>query len=176
METWLPVPDFEGLYDVSDRGRVLSVRKSLVMRTPPDAGGYPQVNLWRDGVQKHATVHVLVLTAFSGKRPAGRMARHLNDVKTDNRWPENLAWGTSEQNAGEDRLRNGISNRGERHGMHRLTENVVIDLYRRGTAGEQASALAAEYGVSRQCVNHILSGRRWGWLTGFPVRAVLEGR
>ena len=179
VETWLPVPDFEGYYDVSDRGRMLSLRKKLIMSTPPDGAGYPQINLWVNGQQKHATVHVLVLTAFNGACPAGMEARHLNDIKTDNRWPENLAWGTPVQNCGEDRLVNGISNRGERHGLHILTEPDVLEIYRRGKAGERPSALAVEFDVSRQCVNHVLSGRRWGWLTADPVkavRAVLEGR
>jgi hypothetical protein len=56
-----------------------------------------------------------------------------------------------------------LPNRGERHGMHRLTEDDVPLIYAR--RHEPARLLAAEFGVSRQCINHVTSGRRWAWLT-----------
>lgn len=46
---------------------------------------------------KHqSTVHKLVLEAFKGPRPAGRLAAHLNLDKLDNR-PSNLSWWTHKQ-------------------------------------------------------------------------------
>jgi hypothetical protein len=49
-------------------------------------------------------VYRLVAHAFLGRRPAGLVTRHLNDVKSDNRL-QNLVYGTHKEN-GEDRVRN----------------------------------------------------------------------
>lgn len=134
-----------------------------LLRTPLDGTGYPQVNLHGAGKYWHTTVHVLVLTAFDCPCPPGMECRHLNDIKTDNRWPENLCWGYPNQNQGEDRLRNGRSNRGERHGMHKLTEEQVREVLRR--TEDPVYLLAQQFEVSRQCINHIRSRRRWAWVT-----------
>jgi DNA invertase Pin-like site-specific DNA recombinase len=48
-----------------------------------------------------------VLEAFVGECPPGHECRHLNGNKTDNR-VENLAWGTSAENA-RDRVRHGTT-------------------------------------------------------------------
>lgn len=165
-ERWTQVPGWEDLYLVSDRGRVFSVRKFRVLKTPPDGNGYPQVNLCRPGENRHTTVHEIEMEAFAGPCPDGQETRHLNGIKTDLRWPENLAYGTKPENQA-DRIEHGTSNRGERNGMHRLTEPAVLQIYAR--RAESPSQLAAEFGVSRQCVNHVRDGSRWGWLTT-PVR------
>lgn len=173
-EIWLPVPECEADYLVSNLGGVFSLprrdsagryRAGRMLRVTPDTNGYPQVNLCYQGKRVHSTVHVLVLTAFSGPCPADMEARHLNDVKTDNRWPENLVWGTRPENQGTDRLANGTSNRGERHGLHKLTETEVLEIFSRLQRGERVATVAAAYGRSRQCITHIKMGRRWGWLT-----------
>lgn len=164
IETWMPVTNFLGYYDVSDRGHVLSLRRSKLLATPPDGAGYPQVNFHINGQQTHATVHVVELTAFAGPCPLGQEARHLNDIKTDNRWPENICWGPPQLNQGLDRVLNGTSNRGERHGLHKLTEAEVLEIRERAEHGEGSAELALAYGRSRQCIRHIVTRRRWGWL------------
>jgi hypothetical protein len=102
-EQWRPVAGFEGEYEVSDRGNVLSVRQGLLPQWV-DSAGYPMVRL--GPTRRIVRVHVLVLEAFAGPRPPRMVTRHLNDVKNDNRWPENLAWGTSQENS-LDIVRNG---------------------------------------------------------------------
>jgi hypothetical protein len=139
------------------------MRSGRILKTPPDGTGYPQVNLYVLGKRTHTTVHVLVLTAFAGPCPPGLEARHLNDVKTDNRWPENLCWGTRPENQGQDRLANGTSNRGERHGLHKLTEAEVLEIRQRWNDGELIIDLATAFGRSRQCINHVVRRTRWAW-------------
>jgi hypothetical protein len=111
-EWWRPVSGFESLYQVSAWGSVWSMRAGRRLRTPPDGTGYPQVNLHDGPHILHTTVHVIELQAFSGPCPDGMEARHLNDIKTDNRWMVNLLWGTPEDNQGTDKVANGISNLG----------------------------------------------------------------
>lgn len=113
MEQWRDVKGYEGLYKVSDQGRVLSVPRQLpqghtipgrMKQQTPDEYGRPRVFLYRDGKQKTCRVHKLVLEAFVGECPPGMECCHLNDIKTDNRL-ENLRWDTRSANQ-IDRVRN----------------------------------------------------------------------
>lgn len=114
---WRPLP-LEGFsaYEVCDRGSVRSINRKLpdgrqikgrVLRTRPNNGGYLLVDLYDDqGTRKTLTMHQLVLLTFSPDPPKpGEEALHENDDPTDNRWPENLRWGTHPQNVA-DRMRN----------------------------------------------------------------------
>ncbi|WP_052459590.1 HNH endonuclease [Tessaracoccus massiliensis] len=110
-------------YEVSDRGRVRSVARTVVDslgRTRQLRGvalalsrnnyGHLYVRL-RSTVR--AYVHRLVLEAFIGPCPAGHECCHRNDDPSDNR-VENLYWGTRADNM-LDRVANG------KHHMARRT-------------------------------------------------------
>lgn len=103
---WRDIPGWEGYYQVSDQGEVMSLprpRAQLrVLRAAPVGNGYLAVNLHRNGSRKQRKVHQLVLEAFRGPRPSGLVARHLNGNKLDNRL-ENLEWGTWSENNGADK-------------------------------------------------------------------------
>lgn len=103
-EQWLPVPGFEGRYDVSDLGRVRSWVRWLrepdaalprILSPGLSSAGYPQVVLSKPRVTR--TVRDLVACAFHGSRPDGMEVRHLNGDSTDAR-ACNLAYGTSSEN------------------------------------------------------------------------------
>lgn len=102
---------------VSNLGQVCGPRGHLLSPYQSDHG-YMYVQVPREGKPgtEPRTVHTMVLEAFAGGRPApGWEARHLNDVKDDNRWPWNLCWGTKAQNV-LDAIANGIFRRTARHG------------------------------------------------------------
>ena len=100
MEEWKAVPGQER-YLVSSEGRV-----AKLMKVNPPSQRYVRINV-RDaaGRIKCYLAHVWVLEAFRGPRPPGLLARHLNDVPTDNRL-ENLEWGTPSENQ-QDAVVNG---------------------------------------------------------------------
>jgi hypothetical protein len=73
------VPGYEGLYQVSDLGRMFSFGQGtwgprLLALTPVGKYGHLKVGLWKDDRRRDTLVHVLVLEAFAGPRPAGRRA------------------------------------------------------------------------------------------------------
>lgn len=120
-EEWRPVPRYP-LYEVSSHGRLRSWaprrhRGVLVhpgsprMKKPSTAssGGYLYASMTEKpcGKSVRRNIHELVLEAFSGKRPEGMIARHVNGVATDNRL-ENLEWATEAQNA-KDRARDRVT-------------------------------------------------------------------
>lgn len=117
-------------------------------------------------------VHRLVLEAFVGKCPDKMHARHLNGNPSDNR-VENLAWGTRSENM-MDRVRHGTSNRGERHGMAKVTKEIALKIraegrlankrVRRCDNGGNYKAIAKKYGVSIGTVESITLGHTWAWL------------
>lgn len=108
-EKWKPVVGFEGLYEVSDEGRVRSLKFSKVKILKPgiNSTGYLQVSLWKNGKMKVFTVHYLVVTTFKGPIPPGMQVNHVNENKLDNRLEnlevvtakENLNWGTRNERA-----------------------------------------------------------------------------
>jgi NUMOD4 motif/HNH endonuclease len=111
-EQWVPVRGYEGLYEVSDAGRVRSLPRAGtrggVLRHDVGNNGYPSVRLSRHGRKTHLAVHTLVITAFRGSRPDGQECRHRNGDPMDNRL-ENLVWGTSSQNS-QDTVEHGRTN------------------------------------------------------------------
>lgn len=109
VERWLPVPGYEGLYEVSDQGHVRSVprhgTRGGALRPWLDRKGYAMVRLYRGARQKGLSTHRLVLLAFVGPPGPGQQCRHLDGDSSNNRLA-NLAWGTRSENA-RDRVRHG---------------------------------------------------------------------
>ena len=114
QETWKDIPGYEGLYKVSNTGKVKSMnyRHSDVPRilaTVDNGYGYYIVILYLNSVRKSASVHRLVWTAFNGPIPEGLQINHLNENKADNRLEnlslctakENINYGTRNKRAGE---------------------------------------------------------------------------
>jgi hypothetical protein len=115
-EKWLPVPEFEGLYEESDQGRIRSIRfrnrncnfpkikmLSVVVHSKT---GYCCIGLKKLGMSYSFLVHRLVLMAFSGPCPEGMQAAHQNGVRSDNRLA-NLKWKTPRENNVDDKKRHG---------------------------------------------------------------------
>jgi hypothetical protein len=108
FERWLPIPGFEGLYVVSDLGRVASLRRRLVMTPGEVAYGYAMgINLTKNGRTVTHNVHKLVMLAFVGPRPKGMQICH-NDGDPKNNALSNLRYDTPQGNA-EDSKRHGTS-------------------------------------------------------------------
>lgn len=110
-EQWMPIKGYEGLYEVSNLGRVRSfdridkigrLHKGRILKDAKDGGGYPFVGLFKDGVCSKRKVHHLVAEAFLGERPNGYEVNHKDENKTNNccnnleyvTRKENLVYGT----------------------------------------------------------------------------------
>lgn len=97
QETWKAVQGYEGLYEVSDLGRVRSLNylhsgEVKIMKPSKQRKGYLQVNLYKNGIAKKHKVHRLVALAFvEGYDLFKNQVNHINEDKTDNR-AVNLEW------------------------------------------------------------------------------------
>lgn len=172
IERWRSISGFDGLYEVSDMGRVRSLDRKvkrgdqyLTVRgrvmTPSMAGkGYRKVTLCRDGKQTHRYMHALVLETFVGPAPAGMEGAHGNGRRDDNRLT-NLRWDTRSGNFA-DKIIHGTATSGERHGRRKLCAADVRQIRR--ASGNQ-NIIAARFGISRSQVYRIKMGLNWGALS-----------
>lgn len=115
-ERWCPIPGYEGLYDVSDLGRVRSWipwrKRPLphILTGGSDGRGYRNVTLCAGGHERHEAVHRLVALAFIGPRPEGHQTRHLDGDPSNNALV-NLCYGTQSENQ-QDSIRHGTMRNG----------------------------------------------------------------
>lgn len=96
-ETWKMIPGYEGLYMVSNKGRVKNFRTGRILRQHKTNCGYFGVTLSKNGKVKLFSVHRLVAMAFIPNPYNLPEVNHINEDKTDNR-VENLEWCTPEYN------------------------------------------------------------------------------
>ena len=146
-ERWKPVTGYEGIYEVSNHGRVRSVdrtvtrsdgrvcrRKGKILRTTPNQDGYPRANLSTQGKSQVRHVHALVAEAFIGPRPDGVDVCHGDGDPANNRL-DNLRYGTRSENM-LDAVRHGTDhNAAKTHcprGHELSAENVPPSATKRG--------------------------------------------
>ena len=176
-ERWLPVVDFERLYEVSDHGRVRSVDRIVPHRTTGTVAlrgkllaqrlndsGYRTVSLYRNGRHTLRAVHILVAAAFIGPRPEGMEVRHGPEGKLVNT-PGNLSYGTPVENA-RDKIRDGVHYEGSRLPQAKLTEAAVRECRARyAIGGVTMRTLADEFGVGLTTMWHAIHGNGWKHVT-----------
>ena len=130
-EVWRPVRGYEGLYEVSNYGRVKSLKRNTaherIMKPIKDSYGYLIVCLNKNGKQTNKKIHRLVAEAFIPNPNNLPQVNHKNEIKTDNR-VENLEWCDNKYNTryGTRGERIGLTRRKTyifwRHGYERLAE------------------------------------------------------
>ena len=97
MEEWKDVVGYEGLYEVSNLGRIRN-KKRNTMVTLLDNNGYHRVELWKNNKRRRYMLHrVVAQTWIPNDDETKTQVNHINEIKTDNR-VENLEWCTVSYN------------------------------------------------------------------------------
>ena len=117
METWRAIAGYEGLYEVSDLGRIKSLgnnkfRKEKILKPGKNNWGYLQVCLCKDCHTKRLLVHRLVAEAFIPNPNNLETINHKDEDKTNNvasnlEWmsiKDNINYGTHNKRVSEARL------------------------------------------------------------------------
>lgn len=149
-EIWKPIAGYEGLYEVSNLGRVKSLPRTTtrggLMKLEQKKTGYVYVGLHKGKTHKSFRVHILVLEAFTDyKSRQGLVVDHIDCNKANNRL-DNLEAVTPKVNA----------QRAAENGLRQVKGEYVIDLDTRivyDTYSEAAKAIGGNRGemVSRVC-------------------------
>ena len=87
-------------YEIYDDGRIYSYKSNKFLKPITDKGGYQVVMLYdNEGKGKMYKLHRVVFEAVTGSPiPDGMQINHRNEIKTDNRFFENLELVTPKEN------------------------------------------------------------------------------
>lgn len=101
MEVWKDIKDYEGLYQISDFGRVKSLerfvlnvihgkilRKERFLKGFPDTYVHIQISLYKEGKERKKYIHKLVAYYFMGHKTDGttkKVIDHIDENKKNNR-------------------------------------------------------------------------------------------
>jgi hypothetical protein len=123
-EIWKPVIGYEGLYEVSNNGRIRSISgcntecpccgrkisrriKGKILAFTVGEKGYLTVVLSKQGVSKRVKVHRIVAINFIPNPKNKPQVNHEDGIKSNN-FVENLSWATNKENM-EHAIRTGLS-------------------------------------------------------------------
>lgn len=165
MEEWRDVEGYEGLYQVSNEGRVRSLPRTIetsnrqsrtyggrVIHGCMSSTGYRVVTLSK---KARSSIHRLVASAFVPNPDNKPCVNHINGDKTDNR-PENLEWCSYSEN--EKHAYNiGLKHKSPKAGRQRRFTDEQIRTIRQSC--EPMAHLARKYGVSETTVKYIKTRR-----------------
>lgn len=169
-EEWRDISGYEGVYQVSNLGRIKSVTRKVWNYTKPGRiikpfikpNGYATLSLHNGTqIEKHVYVHRVVAQAFiPNERNCGDI-NHKNFDKTDNR-VENLEWVTRQENIKHFRAGHLAAKYDEKKTQTLITKSLqyimdhkdeVIHLYDSGLSVEQVSQ---SVGIGKDRVHDIL--------------------
>lgn len=98
MENWKPIEGYEGIYEVSDQGRVRNVKHGGRLLTACKVThGYLAFSLNRDGKKRSILAHRLVASAFIPNPDKKPQVNHIDGIKEHN-CANNLEWVTPAEN------------------------------------------------------------------------------
>lgn len=177
VEVWKPITGFEGLYEVSDLGRVRSiervverngprypngsrfVRKSRVLKPGKRPKGYLFVGLYNGDRKTLISIHKLVMDEFIGPMPEG-MERCHNDGNPQNNRLSNLRYDTSKGNHA-DRRAHGRLPFGSNISWAKLDEDAVRFIRSACAAGQKQKDIAKQFGVHPSVISAAVTRRKW---------------
>lgn len=172
IEIWKDLPDSEGMYQVSDLGRVKSFfkKKITIKKQHFDNIGYLATGINKNKKIKTLRVHQLVAITFLNHIPNGYeiVVDHINNVKQDNR-TINLQLISQRENSSKDKINKkckytGVNNSREKFQSFIRSNNKIISLGSFKTQEEaseyyQNAVKAIENGEEIVIKRHIYSSK-----------------
>jgi hypothetical protein len=162
-EIWLDVVGYEGLYKVSNLGRILSVKTRDKIMISSNTKGYRRIGLHKNGENTMHFVHTLVGMAFIPNPENKPTVNHKWGIKDDNRASE-LEWATDEEQM-QHAYKLGLQKpkRAELCPTSKLTNAQAIEICNSHKSDTELSKI---YNVARKTINHVRLGKTYGSVTG----------
>jgi hypothetical protein len=133
--------------------------------------GYGKINIG-NGNSKIASRYVCELAHGVPPTPVHEAAHNCGNGHEGCVAPGHLSWKTPAENQ-EDRFKHGTDGRGERNSRCKLNEDDVLTILSLKGAKTQRD-LAERFGVSRQAIGMIHTGRNWSWLQSHKSQKALQ--
>ncbi|BCA86671.1 HNH endonuclease [Enterococcus saigonensis] len=144
---WKPVKDYESLYEVSNTGKVKSLRNKKILALSITTTGYKKVELYKSKKKRSFKVHRLVATAFIENPKKLPIVNHL-DGNPFNNCVENLEWCNQKRNMQHAYDIGLIPSK-----LHKYKKNL-LDEYK--NTDISLRALAKKYEVSPKSLSRLL--------------------
>jgi hypothetical protein len=161
-EVWLPVKGYEGIYEVSNLGRVKSLKRKkilidIILKPNVNKYGYKYIVLSKNKDKKTFAIHRLVALCFIDNDKNKPCVNHINGVKTNN-FVHNLEWCTYSENinhALKIGLRKDVS---ENHWNNKLSKKDVVDI-KKLLGKETQKEIAKRFKINQSTVSDIKLGK-----------------
>lgn len=166
LEQWKDIEGFEGMYQVSNTGKVRSFRRCAKGRelTPWYAkNGYCQVYFVVDNKRIAKKVHRLVAQAFIENPESKPEVNHV-DGRKENNHVSNLEWSTRQENMNHARKTGLLDDNGENSKNAKLTNDQAEQIRKEFVPRHKefgAVPLALKYGVGRKVIERIVKGQSY---------------
>ena len=160
-EMWEDIPGYEGHYQVSNSGKVFSLKMEIELKPNIIRSGYKMVRLSKHGWARDYLVHRLVAMCFVNNPKNNRVVNHLDGNKTNNYFL-NLEWCTDSENQ-LHAIRTGlrVPKSREEHPQHKLSEAQILEIRKRHKMGLTYKQLACEYNVHYATIGRIVTHKIW---------------
>lgn len=97
MEKWKPIKGYENIYEISDLGRIKSLKTNKIRKTLISKRGYYTCSLCKHGKHKTFSIHRLLLEAFVPNLQNKPCVDHIDGNRLNNKL-SNLRWCTHKEN------------------------------------------------------------------------------
>jgi hypothetical protein len=172
-EIWKTIDGYEGLYEISNLGRVKSLSriiqrdgifgnkkiKERIIKPSITNGGYYRLNLINNKIKTSFSIHRLLALYFLPNYENKPQVNHINGIKTDNRL-ENLEWCTAKENInhafkiGLITAKNGIN-----HNKCKLNTFEVLEI--RKNKNNTLKEISKKYNISISVISKIKHNKLW---------------
>ena len=169
FEIWKDIVGYEGSYQVSYYGNILSLKfnKKKLLNPGLNTNGYYQIALSLEGKKRRYLVSRLVALAFIPNPKNKRTVNHINGIPTDNR-VINLEWATYGENIhhafqlGLQKSRNGKDNCLSKSVIQYSLDNKIIDKYESQTDAAKSTGIYRK-SISSACVGRYKTAGGYVW-------------
>ena len=180
-EIFFPIKGYENFYEVSNWGRVKSMKKIIflwnsyayharhykerILKIQNNVDGYNVIRLCKNATCKQFRVGRLVATTFIENPHYKPEVNHKNGNKKDDRI-DNLEWCTSSENQ-KHAIKIGLQKpkKGEQHPHSRLTEKQVKEIREMKATNHTTYYIAHCFCISEGHVRDIVARKAWKHIT-----------
>jgi len=174
MEIWNDIPEYKGLYQASNLGRIKSLRRATkfynrwgtlvtkiiserILKLTTSASGYFTIS-FGDSTYLVSRLVAITFIPNESNRPC---VNHINGIKSDND-VSNLEWCTYSENI-QHAYDNSLlkAKIGSNKINAKVTESEVIEIKERHRNGERVVNLAKHYNLSQGATSSIVHRRSW---------------